>query len=121
MTFVTQAIETRYLRATDTKGARIKATAAAGRATVPYDYELDVPDAHRVAADALIAKMGWQGTFAQGGNVKGDGYYFVNAHLIAAAPELLAALQEVLSLCEGECAIGHICLNAIAKAKGEDA
>jgi hypothetical protein len=43
------------------------------------------------------------------------------AHLIAAAPELLAALQEVLSLCEGECAIGHICLNAIAKAKGEDA
>jgi hypothetical protein len=38
-----------------------------------------------------------------------------------AAPDLLAALQEVLSLCEGECAIGHICLNAIAKAKGEDA
>ena len=38
--------------------------------------------------------------------------------LIAAAPELLAALQEVLSLCEGECATGHICLNAIAKAKG---
>ena len=35
--------------------------------------------------------------------------------------EMLAALQEVLSLCEGECAIGHICLNAIAKAKGEDA
>ena len=71
MTFVTQAIETRYLGPTNTKGARIKATAAAGRATVPYDYELDVPDAHRVAADALIAKMGWQGTFAQGGNVKG--------------------------------------------------
>jgi hypothetical protein len=35
--------------------------------------------------------------------------------------EMLAALQEVLYLCEGECAIGHICLNAIAKAKGEDA
>jgi hypothetical protein len=39
--------------------------------------------------------------------------------LIAAAPDLLAALQEVLSLCEGECAIGHICLNAIAKAKSK--
>ena len=39
--------------------------------------------------------------------------------LIAAAPDLLAALQEVLSLCEGECAIGQICLNAIAKAKAK--
>jgi hypothetical protein len=78
MTFITQAIETRYLCPTNTKGGRIKATAAAGSVTVPYDYALDTQDAHRVAADALIAKMGWQGTFAQGGNVKGDGYYFVN-------------------------------------------
>jgi hypothetical protein len=45
-------------------------------------------------------------------------YHPTDAHLIAAAPELFAALQEVLSLCEGECAIGRICLNAIAKAKG---
>jgi hypothetical protein len=35
--------------------------------------------------------------------------------------EMLAALQEVLSLCEGECAIGQICLNAIAKAKAKGA
>lgn len=78
MTFVTQAIETRYLGATNTKDGRIKATAAAGSVTVPYAYELTTADAHKAAALTLIDKMGWQGTFAQGGNVKGDGYYFVN-------------------------------------------
>ena len=78
MAITTQAIETRYLRATNVRGARIKATAWAGSVTVPYDYELDAADAHKAAADALIAKFGWKGTYAQGGNVKGDGYYFVN-------------------------------------------
>lgn len=78
MTFVTQAIETRYLGATNTKGGRIKATAWAGSVTVPYDHALDTAENHQAAADALIAKYEWQGTFAQGGNAKGDGYYFVN-------------------------------------------
>ncbi len=78
MTTVTQAIETKYLGATNTKGSRIKASAAAGSVTLPYDYALDAQGNHKAAADALIAKLGWTGTFAQGGNVKGDGYYFVN-------------------------------------------
>jgi hypothetical protein len=78
MTYVTQAIETRYLGATNTKGGRIKATAWAGSITIGYNHALDTQDNHRAAANALIAKMGWSGTFAQGGNVKGDGYYFVN-------------------------------------------
>lgn len=78
MTFVTQAIETKYLGPTNTKGARIKATAWADSVTLRYDYALDAQGNHKAAADALIAKLGWTGTFAQGGNVKGDGYYFVN-------------------------------------------
>ena len=78
MTFVTQAIETRYLGPTNTKGGRIKATAWTGSVTVPYAHELSVQDAHKAAALTLIDKMGWQGTFAQGGNAKGDGYVFVN-------------------------------------------
>lgn len=78
MTFVTQAIETKYVKATNTRGSRIKATAWGGSITIGYDYALDTDGAHKAAADALIAKMGWSGTFAQGGNVKGDGYYFVN-------------------------------------------
>jgi hypothetical protein len=79
MTVTTQAIETKYLPANDRRGTRIKATAWGGTVTVGYDYALDAVDNHRAAADALIAKMGWQGTYAQGGNAKGDGgYYFVN-------------------------------------------
>lgn len=75
---ITQAIETRYLGPTNTKGGRIKATAWAGSVTVPYDHALNSEDNHRAAAMALVAKLQWQGTFAQGGNAKGDGYYFVN-------------------------------------------
>jgi len=78
MTFVTQAIETKFLGATNTKGARIKASAWGGSVTVPYDYALSTEGAHRAAAEALIAKLGWTGAFAQGGNAKGDGYVFVN-------------------------------------------
>lgn len=76
--FISQAIETRYLGPTNTKGGRIKATAWAGSVTVPYDHALSLEDNHRAAAMALVSKLQWQGTFAQGGNAKGDGYYFVN-------------------------------------------
>ena len=78
MAITTQAIETKYLRATNVRGARIKATAWAGSVTVGYDWGLDADENHSAAADALIAKFDWKGTYAQGGNVKGDGYYFVN-------------------------------------------
>lgn len=79
MTIITQAIETKFIRATNVTGERIKATAWGGSVTVGYDYALDSQGNHKAAADALIAKMGWNGTYAQGGNAKGDGgYYFVN-------------------------------------------
>ena len=79
MTRTTQALETKFIRATDITGERIKATAFGGSVTVGYDYALDAQENHRAAADALIAKMGWNGTYAQGGNAKGDGgYCFVN-------------------------------------------
>ena len=76
--FISQAIETRYLGPTNTKGGRIKATAWAGSVTVPYDHALSLEDNHRAAAMALVAKYGWTGTYAQGGHAKGVGYYFVN-------------------------------------------
>jgi hypothetical protein len=78
MTFITQAIETKYIRATDVRGSSIKATAYGGSITIGYDHALNTDGAHKAAADALIAKMGWTGTFTQGGNAKGNGYVFVN-------------------------------------------
>ena len=78
MAITTQAIETKYFGPTNTKGGRIKATAWGGSATVGYDHALNTEGAHKAAADALISKMGWTGTFAQGGNAKGNGYVFVN-------------------------------------------
>lgn len=78
MTFVTQAIETKFIKATNATGERIKATAWGGSVTVGYDYALDAKGNHKAAADALIAKLGWDGKYAQGANAKGTGYYFVN-------------------------------------------
>jgi hypothetical protein len=55
-----QAIQTKYLGVTNTKGSRIKATCAAGSITIPYPHELGQGQpAHRKAAEALVAKLGW--------------------------------------------------------------
>lgn len=83
-----QAIETRYLGPTNTRGGRIKARAWAGSVTVPYNHELNADQNHRAAAMALAAKCAkhaeqyggksiWsEGVWTQGGNAKGDGYVF---------------------------------------------
>lgn len=78
MTITTQAIETKYLRATNTKGSRIKASAWAGSVTAPYDYALSAEQNHRAAAMALVETLDWHGQWAQGGNAAGNGYFFVN-------------------------------------------
>jgi hypothetical protein len=54
-----QAIQTRYFGPTNTKGARIKAWAAAGSITISYPYELSGQAVHRKAAEALVKKLGW--------------------------------------------------------------
>ena len=84
-----QAIETRYLGPTNTKGGRIKAECWGGNVTIPYPHELNSGEAHKAAAQALIDKMTalanrhggsqsiWNtGTWTQGGNAKGTGYVF---------------------------------------------
>jgi hypothetical protein len=56
-----QVIQTRFLCPTNTKGARIKATAAAGTVTIGYPHELSGQACHRKAAEALAEKFGWVG------------------------------------------------------------
>jgi len=53
-----QAIITKFLGPTNTKGSRIKATSWDASVTVTYNYALDSLNNHRAAADAVCASMG---------------------------------------------------------------
>lgn len=75
-----QAIQTRYLGPTNSRGARIKAWAAAGSITVGYPYELSGQACHRAAAEALALKFGWNTPFhgqLLGGQLENGDYVFV--------------------------------------------
>ena len=53
-----QAIITKYLGPTNSRGARIKAKCERGSITIPYPHEANTgEDAHRVALQALINKF----------------------------------------------------------------
>jgi len=67
-----QAIHTRFLGATDTRGSRVKATAQAGSVTVPWDYALSTDQNHDAAARALIERYGWHGVWHLGQLPNGD-------------------------------------------------
>jgi hypothetical protein len=63
-----KAIRTKFIPATNTKPARISATAEGGnRVVVSYDHEGTQEQAHAQAALALCAKMGWTGALVAGG------------------------------------------------------
>ena len=75
-----QAIHTKFLPVTNARGARIKATCAAGSKTIDYPYELTGQAAHRAAAEALAQKMGWVGVYygpLLGGCMPDGSYCFV--------------------------------------------
>lgn len=71
-----KAIRTKYVGPTNTKGARIIADDGDGnKITISYPYEKSGEACHRKAAEALCAKMGWQG-YLHSGCYKNN-YYFV--------------------------------------------
>ena len=55
-----QAIITKFIGPSNTKGARIKATAVAGSVTIGYPHELELCERHEKAARALCDKFGWK-------------------------------------------------------------
>ena len=73
---MTQAILTKYLGPTESRGSRIKATCASGSITVGYPYGLSGQAVHRFAADALCQKLGWNSSNLVGGSTS-TGYAFV--------------------------------------------
>jgi hypothetical protein len=71
-----QAITTKYVGPTNTRGGRIIAITGSGiRHTINYPHELTSEQGHRKAAEELAAKLNWQGKLAAGG-LK-TGYCFV--------------------------------------------
>jgi len=70
-----QAIRTRFIAATNTKGRKVAARSAGGSQVIlPYNYSLEPEQNHAAAALALIEKLGWGGDFA-GGSFNGDIYW----------------------------------------------
>ena len=72
-----QAITTKFIPATNTRGSRIKATAAAGSITLHRDFSLSIEDNHAKAAKTLAWKMNWKGDWHMGGLPNEAGYCFV--------------------------------------------
>lgn len=54
-----QAIETKFIGPTNTKGARIKAILACKSIVIPYPYEYEETEAHHYAALSLINTLQW--------------------------------------------------------------
>ena len=75
---MSQAIITKFISATNTRGARIKATAQAGSIIVRHSNNGDV--GHIQAAQALIEKLGWPeaaSAWAMGAMPNNSGFAFV--------------------------------------------
>ena len=82
-----QAIETKYLGATNYKGSRIKATHQGNvkSVTVGYDHALNLDENHQRAAKTLLDKLGtagaWDGKMVGGSTRNGMAWVFVEDSL----------------------------------------
>lgn len=77
-----QAIQTKFIGPTNTKGSRVKATCWLGSVTVSWDHSQDSESNHREAIAAMVNKLNsgrgadsykWEGV-ALGSSVDGKGY-----------------------------------------------
>lgn len=73
-----QAIEVKYLGATDTKPSRWKASCAGGSITRGYDRGMGSAENAYAIAEALATKLDWLTNITlQGGVLKNGNYVFV--------------------------------------------
>jgi hypothetical protein len=91
-----QAIQTKYLPATNFKPSRIKAWSDAGSIIVTYSHEHDVSGEHYAAAQALAVKLGWigpnYGELKQGSLPNNAGY----CHVMVKTDQAVKALFETI-------------------------
>lgn len=87
-----QAIHTKFFGPTNSRPARIKATADAGSMTVSWDYARDVQTNHELAALALAKKLGWDEYDGRwvAGSLPGEGYAHVFCSTQEAMPRLVS-------------------------------
>lgn len=79
-------IKTKYLRATNTKGSRIKAEANGLTATISFPYGESYENAHFEAVKALVAKHSLDWDISNMGYGSDDnGYYFTFNHSVMGA------------------------------------
>lgn len=71
-----QAIATKYVGPSNTLGARVIASAEAGRVILSWDHSKNVDENHAAAAQELARRYKWSGDMV-GGALPGAGYAFV--------------------------------------------
>lgn len=72
-----QAIITKFLGPTNSRGSRVKAKCYAGSITISWDDAKDVDDNHLAAAEALCKKFGWEWKLVAGGLPDNSGNVYV--------------------------------------------
>lgn len=72
-----QAITTKYIAPTNTKGSRIAARCQARRIVVDWNDDLDQAENHAVAAKRLAMSLEWIGEWVGGGLPDDSGFAFV--------------------------------------------
>lgn len=70
-----QAITTKYHGPSNVRGARISATAQAGRIYMPYQHQYNPETNHLLAAQRLAEKLNWHGTWVSGWNADESGVH----------------------------------------------
>jgi hypothetical protein len=67
-----QAIQTKFLGPTNSRGSRVKAFASAGSLVMGWDHRLNPEQNHRAAAEIFANRMNWIGSYAAGTLPNGD-------------------------------------------------
>lgn len=74
---IMQAIQVKYLSATNHRGVRLKAFVNADSVTISRDYSLDLAGNEAKAAEMLAQKLWWTGEFIRGTLPNGEVVYVI--------------------------------------------